>query len=119
MQKLTIIGNLTHSPDVRNTESGSMVCKFTVAVNATVNREKVATFYNVNAWGRLAEVCEKYLSKGAKVAVQGDLNARLYDGRDGVKRMSLDVRADEIEFLSSKQAADDPGDLPDDDCPVV
>lgn len=102
MQKLTIIGNLVRDPETKDSQNGSMVCTFTVAVNATIKGEKVATFYRVNAWGRLADVCERYLVKGAKVAVIGDLTARMYDGKDGEKRMSLDVRADEVEFLSTK-----------------
>lgn len=125
MQKLTIIGNLTHSPETKDTQSGSMVCTFTVAVNAQIKGEKVATFYRVSAWGRLADVCDRYLNKGAKVAVVGDLNARLYEGKDGEKRMSLDVRADEVEFLTAKaeaqaapaESTDEFTDADSEDCP--
>ncbi len=127
MQKLTIIGNLTHSPETKDTQSGSMVCTFTVAVNAQIKGEKVASFYRVSAWGRLADVCNRYLTKGAKVAVVGDLNARLYEGKDGEKRMSLDVRADEVEFLTAKAEAQAVGtsgadgftDADPDDCPFI
>ena len=125
MQKLTIIGNLTHAPETKDTQSGSMVCTFTVAVNAQIKGEKVASFYRVSAWGRLADVCDRYLNKGAKVAVVGDLNARLYDGKDGEKRMSLDVRADEVEFLTAKaeaqaapaESTDEFTDADSEDCP--
>ena len=121
MQKITIIGNLTHSPELRNLESG-MICSFTVAVNSVVRQEKIATYYRVNAWGKLADICDRYLSKGSKVAVIGDLSARLYDGRDGEKRMSLDVRATDVEFLSAKSAdsseADEEMDQDMEDCPV-
>ena len=125
MQKLTIIGNLTHSPETKDTQSGSMVCTFTVAVNAQIKGEKVASFYRVSAWGRLADVCDRYLTKGAKVAVVGDLNARLYEGKDGEKRMSLDVRADEVEFLTAKaeaqaapaESTDEFTDADSEDCP--
>lgn len=127
MQKLTIIGNLTHAPETKDTQSGSMVCTFTVAVNAQIKGEKVASFYRVSAWGRLADVCDRYLNKGAKVAVVGDLNARLYEGKDGEKRMSLDVRADEVEFLTAKAEAQAVGtsgadgftDTDPDDCPFI
>lgn len=127
MQKLTIIGNLTHSPETKDTQSGSIVCMFTVAVNAQIKGEKVASFYRVSAWGRLADVCDRYLTKGAKVAVVGDLNARLYEGKDGEKRMSLDVRADEVEFLTAKAEAQAVGtsgadgltDADPDDCPFI
>lgn len=125
MQKLTIIGNLTHAPETKDTQSGSMVCTFTVAVNAQIKGEKVASFYRVSAWGRLADVCDRYLNKGAKVAVVGDLNARLYEGKDGEKRMSLDVRADEVEFLTAKaeaqaapaESTDEFTDADSEDCP--
>ena len=125
MQKMTIIGNLVRDPETKDSQNGSMVCTFTVAVNATIKGEKVASFYRVSAWGRLADVCDRYLNKGAKVAVVGDLNARLYEGKDGEKRMSLDVRADEVEFLTAKaeaQAAPDEStdeftDADSEDCP--
>ena len=104
MQKITIIGNLTHSPETRDLDSG-MLCSFTVAVNSVVRQEKVATFYRVSAFGKLADICSRYLNKGAKVAVIGDLSARLYDGRDGEKRMSLDVKASEVEFLNTRSEA--------------
>lgn len=125
MQKLTIIGNLVRDPETKDSQNGSMVCTFTVAVNAQIKGEKVASFYRVSAWGRLADVCDRYLNKGAKVAVVGDLNARLYEGKDGEKRMSLDVRADEVEFLTAKaeaqaapaESTDEFTDADSEDCP--
>ncbi|MBQ2277068.1 MAG: single-stranded DNA-binding protein, partial [Clostridia bacterium] len=91
MQKITIIGNLTHNPETRTTPSGVSVCSFTVAVNrrfANQDGEKQTDFFRVNAWRGLADTCAKYLAKGRKVAVIGELQARLYDGKDGEKRMS-------------------------------
>ena len=111
MQKITIIGNLTHNPETRTTPSGVSVCSFTVAVNrrfANQDGEKQTDFFRVNAWRGLADTCAKYLAKGRKVAVIGELQARLYDGKDGEKRMSLDVQADEIEFLTPKSQAEQP-----------
>lgn len=109
MQKITIIGNLTHNPETRTTPNGVSVCSFTVAVNrrfANQDGEKQTDFFRVNAWRGLADTCAKYLAKGRKVAVIGELQARLYDGKDGEKRMSLDVQADEIEFLTPKSQAE-------------
>ena len=111
MQKITIIGNLTHNPETRTTPSGVSVCSFTVAVNrrfANQDGEKQTDFFRVNAWRGLADTCAKYFAKGRKVAVIGELQARLYDGKDGEKRMSLDVQADEIEFLTPKSQAEQP-----------
>lgn len=111
MQKITIIGNLTHNPETRTTQSGVSVCSFTVAVNrrfANQDGEKQTDFFRVNAWRGLADNCAKYLAKGRKVAVVGELQARMYDGKDGEKRMSLDVQADEVEFLTPKSQAEQP-----------
>ena len=109
MQKTWFTGNLVANPETRTTPSGVSVCSFTVAVNrrfANQDGEKQTDFFRVNAWRGLADTCAKYLAKGRKVAVIGELQARLYDGKDGEKRMSLDVQADEIEFLTPKSQAE-------------
>lgn len=106
MQRITIIGNLTADPDTRTTPSGVTVCSFTVAVNrkfANANGDRQTDFFRVNAWRQLGEVCAKHLSKSKKVAVIGELQARLYTAKDGSTRMSLDVAADEVEFLSPRE----------------
>ena len=106
MNKIVLIGNLTNDPESRATPSGVSVCSFTIAVNRRfpgADGQKQTDFFRIQAWRQLAEVCAKYLSKGKKVAVLGELQARQYDGKDGQKRMSLDVSADEVEFLSAKE----------------
>ena len=110
MNKITLIGNLTHDPELRATPSGVSVCSFTIAVNRRFeqNGEKVSDFFNVKAWRGLGETCAKYLSKGKKIAVVGELQARTYQAKDGTTRMSLDVQADEVEFLSPKDAEPKP-----------
>ena len=105
MQKLVCCGNLVADPEVRTTQSGVTVCSFTVAVNrrfADKDGERQTDFFRINAWRQLGEVCAKHLAKGKKVAVVGELQARIYDAKNGEKRMSLDVAADEVEFLSPK-----------------
>ena len=105
MQHITIIGNIVADPETRTTPSGATVCSFTVAVNrkfANADGEKQTDFFRVNAWRQLGEVCAKHLKKSKKVAVVGELQARMYDAKNGEKRMSLDVAADEVEFLSPK-----------------
>ena len=102
MNKIILIGNLTNDPESRATPSGVSVCSFTIAVNWRFG-DKETDFFRIQAWRGLADTCKKYLSKGKKVAVIGELQARQYDGKDGQKRMSLDVSADEVEFLSSKE----------------
>lgn len=105
MQKLFITGNLVADPEVRSTSNGTTVCLFTVAVNrrfANKDGDRQTDFFRVNAWRQLGEVCAKHLSKSKKVAVIGELQARTYEAKNGETRMSLDVAADEVEFLSPK-----------------
>ena len=100
MQKLHIIGNLTKDPETRTTPNGNTVCSFTVAVNRKKVSEPQTDFFRVNAWGKLGELCGRFLNKGRKVAVVGELQARTYDNKDGKTMLSLDVVADEVEFLT-------------------
>lgn len=98
MNKITLIGNLTRDPET-TVANGATVCKFTIAVRRRFAKE-TTDFFNINAWRQLADICSKYLEKGRKVAVVGELQARTYTGKDGQVKMSLDVSADEVEFLS-------------------
>ena len=109
MQRIILIGNLTNDPEKRATNNGTSVTSFTIAVN---RRGKEQTdFFRINAWRGLADTCAKFLSKGRKVAVVGELQARTYEGKDGKTKFSLDVQADEVEFLTpaeTKQTSDKP-----------
>lgn len=115
MNKLFIIGNVTHSPELKtvSTAKGDAdVCTFTVAVN---RRAGDAQFFRVTTWRQLAQNCSRYLDKGRKVSVVGEVSARTYTGRDGETRVSLELAADEVEFLSPRAAEDErpaTGDLP-------
>lgn len=107
MNKLTIIGNLTKKPELRVTSAGISVCSFTVAVNRkrTANNDNPgADFFSVSAWRQLGENCAKFLDKGRKVAVVGTVSVRTYQAQDGSTRASLEVNADDVEFLSSASA---------------
>jgi len=100
MQSIYFIGNLTKDPELRTTQSGVNVCSFTVAVDRRgTGDNKVTDYFRVNAWRALAENCHKYLSKGKKVFVTGELQARTYES-NGKTNMSLDVMANGVEFLS-------------------
>ena len=100
MNKIVIIGNLTGTPELRVTQSGVSVCEFTVAVNCR-RKEDGATFFRVTVWRALGETCHKYLDKGRKVMVCGAVSASAYTGRDGKPRASLEVTAEDVEFLSA------------------
>ena len=95
-----IIGNLTADPQTRTTPNGHNVCSFTVAVNG---RDNQATFFRVSAWNKLADLCQQYLTKGRKVLVTGQVNARAYTTNSGENRASLELMANEVEFLSPRE----------------
>lgn len=97
MNQLTIIGNLTADPTTRTTTSGKSVCSFDLAVN---DRHGNATYFRISAWSQLGESCQKYLSKGKKVSVVGPVSARAYTDRNGKASVSIEVTANEVEFLS-------------------
>ena len=103
MNKVIMIGNLAKDPDVRTTGTGISVCTLRIAVTrkrANQNGEKVSDFFDVIAWRQLAELCGKYLAKGRKICVTGELQTRSYDAKDGSKRYVTEIVADDIEFLS-------------------
>ena len=106
MLKLIIIGNLTADPETRyvDTASGQQtVCNFTVAVNRIHREQKTTNFYRISCWNRQADNAGKYLHKGSKVAVTASvITARAYTDRNGEARASMEVQADEIEYLSGR-----------------
>ena len=102
MNRLTIIGNLTREPETRTTQSGKNVCTFTVAVN---RRNDGADYFRVSAWGQLGEICQKYLDNGRKVAVVGSVSVNSYTTQAGEARASLEVTAQDVEFLTPKGGA--------------
>ncbi len=107
MNKIFIIGNLTRDPEMRTTQSGVSVCSFTVAVNrrragGAEAGQTEADFFRVSAWRQLGENCNRFLAKGRKVGVVGTLTLQTYTGNDGQQRASLEVQADEVEFLTPR-----------------
>lgn len=105
MNKLTIIGNLTKDPVMRTTATGLSVCSFTVAVNRRKrqdNQQPEADYFNVTAWREMGITCGKYLAKGRKVAVCGAVSLRTYTTQDGRAGASLEVVADDVEFLTPR-----------------
>lgn len=104
MNKLTIIGNLTKAPEQRTTQSGISVTTFTLAVNRRRQQEgqPEADFFRVTAWRGLAETCGKYLDKGRKVCVVGPVSVNTYTGNDGQTRASMEVTAEDVEFLTPR-----------------
>ena len=106
MNKITIIGNLTRDPELRATGDGTAVCSFTVAVNRRVKpgEHPEADYFRVTAWRQLGENCHRYLLKGRKVAIVGSVRVSTYTAADGITRASLDLTADDVEFLTPRAA---------------
>lgn len=108
MNKIFIVGNLTRAPEMRSTRDGIPVCTFTVAVNRR-NRgaqagQPEADFFRVTAWRGLGEICARYLAKGKKVSVVGAVSVSTYTANDGSTRASMEVNADDVEFLTPRDA---------------
>ncbi|MBN1305163.1 MAG: single-stranded DNA-binding protein [Anaerolineales bacterium] len=128
---IIVVGNLGRDPEMRYTPSGQPVTSFSVATNrqyTNSNGEKIkeTTWFRVSAWGKQAETCNQYLSKGSKVLVEGRLNAdnatggpRLWTGQDGSSRASFEVTAQTVRFLSSRGDGDGMGDFASDGMPEM
>lgn len=108
MNKIILIGNLTRDPESNTTQGGVNFTRFNIAVNRPFTNsagERVADYFDVICWRQLAERCAKYLYKGSKVGINGSVQRRQYEDRDGIKRTSFDVVADEVEFLTPKSSS--------------
>lgn len=105
--KVFIIGNLTRDPDLRYTPSGIPVAHFTVAVNRIKRKgsdsgQQDVDFIPVVAWRRLAEICGEFLKKGRPVAIEGKLQIRSFETKEGEKRTVAEVVADNMQMLGKK-----------------
>ena len=106
MNCIIITGYLAADPTARATNNGTSVCSFTVGVTRShknQNGDRESDFFRVTAWRQQADFCSKYLTKGMKVFVRGELQPSIFEGKDGKARLSLDVQADAVEILSEKQ----------------
>lgn len=104
MNKIILIGNLTRDPELTETAQGKKLCRFTIAVGRTFDKEKT-DFFSCTAWEQKAEVIAKYVSKGNKLCVIGRLEINETE-KDGVKTRHHNIIVDEIEFLTPKSETD-------------
>ena len=107
MNRVIFVGNLASDVETRTTNSGSTCALFRIAVQrirSNKDGQREADFFPVVAWGKTAELCVRFLSKGRKVAIDGRLQTRSYDAQDGSKRHVTEVIAEQVEFLPSAQA---------------
>jgi len=112
LNRVMLIGNLTRDPELRYIPSGSAVATFTLGVNRVYKtqsgeKKEQVSFIRIVVWGRRAEVCGEYLSKGSPVFVEGRLQSRDWQTQDGQKRNTVEVVADNVQFLrmGDKQGA--------------
>jgi len=113
LNKVFLIGNLTRDPELRYIPSGSAVATFTIGVNRvfktqTGEKKEQASFIRIVVWGRRAEVCGEYLTKGSPVFIEGRLQSRDWQTQDGQKRNTVEVIADNVQFLrmGARQGSD-------------
>ena len=109
MNKIILLGRLTRDPEVRYTSTGKVVCQFTLAVDrpfANQEGQREADFIPVVIWGKQGETCGNYLTKGQRALVEGRLQIRSYNAKDGGKRWITEVIADHFEFIECKATSD-------------
>jgi len=116
LNRVVLIGRLAHDPELRYTPSGTAVTSFTIAVDRSrknAQGEREADFINIVVWQKLAETCANYIGKGRLVAVDGRLQTRSYEDKEGIRRKVAEVVAENIRFLdwpkNSENAANGSG----------
>ena len=109
INRVILTGNLTRDPELRSTPGGTSVCSLRIAVNSRRKDGQSGqwvdkpNYFDVTVWGQQGENCAQYLSKGRPVAVDGRLNWREWEAQDGGKRQSVDIIADSVQFLGSRE----------------
>ncbi len=115
LNRVFLIGNLTRDPELRYIPNGTAVASFGLATNRSYTtssgeKKQEVCFVRVVVWGRMAEVCGEYLSKGRPVFIEGRLQYRAWDSPNGEKRSTLEVRAERVQFLGAR--GEKTGELP-------
>jgi single-strand DNA-binding protein len=115
LNRVIITGNLTRDPELRSLPSGTSVCSLRVAVNTRRKDQSTgdwvdkANYFDVTVWGAQGENCAQYLAKGRPVAVDGRLEWREWEDKQGNKRQSVDIIADSVQFLGSREGSENGG----------
>lgn len=105
MNRCFFIGNVVRDPELMATSTGINVCRFSIAVNRSTRSadgERGVDFLNIVAWRGLGEICAKYLVKGRKVCIVGELQTNTYTTEEGEKRYSFSILAQDVEFIASR-----------------
>ena len=114
LNTVSIIGNLTRDPEMRYLPSGQAVTTFSIAVNRsyvaqTGEKKEDVSYVRIVTWTKLAEICNEYLKKGRQVFVEGRLQSRSWEAQDGSKRSTMEVVAQNVQFLSPRGSGSDEG----------
>jgi single-strand DNA-binding protein len=114
INRVVLTGNLTRDPELRNLPSGMAVCSLRIACNtrrkdSSGNWVDKPNYFDVTVWGAQGENCAQYLSKGRPVAVDGRLEWREWDDKEGNKRQAVDIIADSVQFLGSREGGENGG----------
>lgn len=119
VNKVILIGHLGRDPELRQTESGQAVCNFSLATSESWTKDgekqERTEWHRIVAWARTAELCAQYLAKGRQVYIEGTLQTREWEDRDGNKRQTTEVKALSVQFLGSKSDAPQHEQAPRDD----
>lgn len=112
--KVILMGRLVADPDLKQTPSGISVCSFSIAVDRSYSNggERQTDFIDIVAWRQTAEFVSKYFSKGKMIIVEGSIQARTYQDKNGNKRKAVEVVADNVQFGESKNSAGQAGTPP-------
>lgn len=107
VNKVILVGNLGRDPELRYTASGVAVATFSIATSERYkdrdgNQQEKTEWHNIVAWRQLAEICGKYLTKGKQVYIEGKIQTRSYDDRDGNKRYMTEIIADQMQMLGGR-----------------
>ncbi|MBL0145906.1 MAG: single-stranded DNA-binding protein [Chitinophagaceae bacterium] len=108
--KVQLIGNLGNAPEVKTTENGKKLARFSMATNETDTgrtgrKETETTWHNIIAWGKVADIAEKFLTKGKEVALEGKLVNRSYTDKEGVKRYITEIQINELLMIGGEKPA--------------
>jgi single-strand DNA-binding protein len=134
VNKVIVLGNLGSDPEVRYTPSGKAVANFSLATserytNKDGEKEEKTEWHRIVAWGRLGEICGEYLSKGSQIYIEGRLQTRTWEDRDGNKRYTTEIVAHTMQMLGGSRKggeatsieeshpSEEPISIPDDDIP--
>ena len=108
--KVQLIGNLGNKPEIRSLESGKKVARFSMATNEVYRSQKgdkvtETQWHNLIAWGKVAELAEKFLEKGTEIMIEGKLTNRNYTDKEGIKRYVTEIQVNEILLLGNKNVS--------------